>query len=261
MKSYLKKLSVPIHSALLLLLAACGSFVHYQVKPGDSLYSIGFKHDIDYKTLAEWNNIPPPYVIHQGQWIRVVSPIEDEEPETIASNNSGLNDVEKLKKKFKRSQNSNATSSSQHAKTNSTKTKKTTEKVSVTPVESDIDWTWPTRGKVVKYFGSNSQGKKGIDISGVRGQAINAAADGIVVYSGSGIIGLGNLVIIKHNKTFLSAYAHNDSLLVKEGQQLKKGQQIAKMGDSGTERVLLHFEIRKDGKPVNPLQYITENRP
>ncbi|MCL6261884.1 peptidoglycan DD-metalloendopeptidase family protein [Craterilacuibacter sp. RT1T] len=120
-------------------------------------------------------------------------------------------------------------------------------------LDSSIGWIWPTEGKVVRRF---SEQNKGLDIGGKLGQNVIAAGDGKVVYSGSGLKGYGKLIIIKHDKVFLSAYAHNDELLVKEGQSIKKGQKIATMGNTDTDQVKLHFEIREYGKPVNPEKYL-----
>lgn len=221
------------------------------------MYSIGWKYDVDYKTLAEWNDIPAPYMIHEGQWLRVVTPLPDEiQEKTPLTTSSQLNDIQRIKKKIIRK------NSPAKKKANTVKNSKPA--VSSEPVSTEKDvnsgftWIWPTEGELIKTFSKNSHGKKGVDISGKRGQKILASAAGLIVYSGSGIIGLGNLVIIKHNKTFLSAYAHNDKLLVKEGEEVKQGQHIANMGDSGTERVLLHFEIRRNGKPVDPMRYLAE---
>jgi lipoprotein NlpD len=118
-----------------------------------------------------------------------------------------------------------------------------------------ITWRWPTGGNIRNRF-DPSGGKKGLDIEGKMGQPIYAAAGGKVVYSGDGLIGYGNLIIIKHDSTYLSAYGHNRRLLVKEGSEVKQGQKIAEMGDSGKQGVILHFEIRRDGKPVDPLRYL-----
>ncbi|RMC94957.1 LysM peptidoglycan-binding domain-containing protein [Aquitalea palustris] len=119
--------------------------------------------------------------------------------------------------------------------------------------EDAVAWIWPTEGKVIRAY---SDSNKGLDISGRTGQAVIAAGDGKVVYSGNGLRGYGKLIIIKHNKTFLSAYAHNSQLLVKEGQSVKKGQKIAEMGNTDADQVKLHFEIRRFGKPVDPMQYL-----
>jgi lipoprotein NlpD len=117
-------------------------------------------------------------------------------------------------------------------------------------------WIWPTKGRIIRKFSIGDQGNKGVDIAGRRGQSVVSSAPGTVVYSGNALRGYGNLVIIKHNDKYLSAYAHNDRLLVKEGQNVKAGQKIATMGSSGTNKVRLHFEIRYQGKPVNPKRYL-----
>jgi lipoprotein NlpD len=121
------------------------------------------------------------------------------------------------------------------------------------PVSS---WKWPAKGRVVNKFSSGEQGNKGIDIAGQRGQAVVSTASGSVVYSGSALRGYGNLIIVKHNDDYLSAYAHNDKLLVTEGQTVSAGQKIATMGSSGTSQVMLHFEIRYQGNSVNPERYL-----
>jgi lipoprotein NlpD len=126
--------------------------------------------------------------------------------------------------------------------------------------EEDLEWGMPTIGSVIAVFSENAN-RKGVDIAGRRGQPVVASAAGKVVYSGSGLRGYGKLVIIKHNKTFLSAYAHNDQILVKEGQSVSKGQKIAEMGETDSDQVKLHFEIRKFGKPVDPGQYLPLIKP
>jgi len=122
------------------------------------------------------------------------------------------------------------------------------------------DWVWPSEGKLIAKFSSKTPINKGIDIAGRLGESVHAAAAGSVVYAGSGLLGYGNLVIVKHNDEFLSAYAHNKRLLVKENQQVKAGQVIAEIGSSGTDKVKLHFEIRRQGKPVDPLRYLPKVR-
>jgi lipoprotein NlpD len=128
------------------------------------------------------------------------------------------------------------------------------EEKSQAPISEDaVAWGWPTEGKVIRGY---SESNKGVDISGRAGQSVIAAGDGKVVYSGNGLRGYGKLIIIKHNKTFLSAYAHNSQLMVKEGQSVRKGQKIAEMGNTDADQVKLHFEIRRFGKPVDPMQYL-----
>lgn len=126
------------------------------------------------------------------------------------------------------------------------------------PVKNDAlsTWTWPAKGAVIARFSENGVGNKGLDIAGRRGDAVQAAGDGTVVYVGSSLVGYGKLIIIRHNNNYLSAYAHNDRFLVKEGERVKLGQTIAEMGSSGADREKLHFEIRRQGKPVDPLQFL-----
>ena len=126
----------------------------------------------------------------------------------------------------------------------------------VAPIASNVAWQWPTSGNIIQRFSNTDGGNKGIDISGSRGQAVKAAASGRVVYAGNALRGYGNLIIIKHNDDFLSAYAHNDKILVTDQQEVKAGQEIAKMGSSGTNTVKLHFEIRYKGKSVDPIRYL-----
>lgn len=126
----------------------------------------------------------------------------------------------------------------------------------VSAAEQELSWKWPTQGQVTERFSSSDDTRKGIDISGRLGQPVIASAPGRVVYSGSGLRGYGQLIIIKHNERFLSAYAHNRKLLVKEGQAVSAGQSIAEMGSSGADEVKLHFEIRRDGKPIDPLAFL-----
>lgn len=139
-----------------------------------------------------------------------------------------------------------------------TKNKSSVDKLAIKPsaTSQEISWQWPSKGRVVSGFSSSELGNKGIDIAGNRGQSVNASADGKVVYAGNALRGYGNLIIIKHNDDYLSAYAHNDRVFVSERQSVKKGQRIASMGSSGTNSVRLHFEIRYKGKSVNPLRYL-----
>ena len=133
----------------------------------------------------------------------------------------------------------------------------TTSKASApAPVRSDIAWRWPTDGQILNRYSAGDPTRQGIDIVGKGGQPVRAAADGVVVYSGSGLVGYGELVIVKHDEQWLSAYGHNRTRLVNEGARVKAGEQIAEMGSTGAAREMLHFEIRYNGKPVDPLQYL-----
>jgi len=223
----------------------------YTVRPGDTLFSIAFRYGWDYKSLAARNSIAPPYTIRPGQTIRF------DEPGTTSSRV--------------------VTSTSPSSKTTVTRRPagtppptKNTGTVAATPTvtpstaptqvpaaeRSAGGWAWPANGVLIGKFASNGSLNKGIDIAGDLGQPFFAASDGSVVYAGSGLRGYGELVIIKHNETYVSAYGHNRRLLVREGQQVKVGQTIAEMGSTGTDRVKLHFEIRRLGKPVDPLQFL-----
>ena len=197
------------------------------VRKGDTLYSIAWRYGLDYRNVASWNRIEPPYTIFPGQRVGIKGTF-------TASSAQPLN-------------------SSKVAKRN-TRTEPTKE---IATSVSEVGWRWPTKGKMVASF--QASGSKGVDIGGHFDQPIYAAAGGRVVYSGGGLRGYGKLIIIKHNKRFLSAYAHNNKLLVEEGDEVSGGQHIASMGRSGADRVMLHFEIRRDGKPVDPARYLPKN--
>lgn len=211
------------------LSASSGSV--YKVKRGDTLYSISFRYGMDYKTLAKMNNIRSPYNIYVGQKLY----------------------FKQIKQTFSRS------TTVVKQKTQATPTPSRTNKTTTAPSSSsnqNLTWHWPTSGKVISTYSSSAAGRKGIDIAGKSGQQVVAAASGKVVYSGNGLARYGNLLIIKHNDVYLSAYAHNKALLVKEGQYVKVGQKIATLGRSGTQQEQLHFEIRRNGKPVDPLRFL-----
>ncbi len=203
---------------------------YYKVKSGDTLYSIGHRSGHDYHQLAAWNHIHPPYKIKTGQTIKLFKP----------NNPSSIR-----KKAVKRL--------SITQKKRNTSQKKSSFSISNEKVLT-LYWQWPLKGRILKTY--SQSGNKGIDIQAKAGQLIEAAAKGKVVYSGSGLIGYGKLLIIKHNDRFLSAYAYNRRLLVKEGQKVKKGQIIAEVGKNSNNKFSLHFEIRKNGQPVNPVNYL-----
>lgn len=228
----------------------------YVVRRGDTLFSIAFRYGWDYKALAARNNIAEPYTIHPGQTIRFDGRTGTA-PATVVT--------------------STQTSASSSSKTTVIRRPATTTTPPATGVTSSpagkpapapapvpavpagpapTGWGWPSSGVLIGKFSSNGSLNKGIDIAGDLGLPVLAASDGTVVYAGSGLRGYGELVIIKHNETYVSAYGHNRKLLVREGQQVKVGQTIAEMGSTGTDRVKLHFEIRRQGKPVDPLQFL-----
>ncbi|PRA71466.1 peptigoglycan-binding protein LysM [Pseudomonas sp. MYb187] len=230
----------------------------YVVRPGDTLYSIAFRYGWDYKDLAARNGITAPYTIRVGQAIRFDG--------RSGAPAGGTTTVV-------------TSSSSPSSKTTVTTRPAGTPAKAATPAppvpppvatpatpaapaqvpaaeRSVGGWAWPANGVLIGKFASNGSLNKGIDIAGDLGQPVFAASDGSVVYAGSGLRGYGELVIIKHSDTYVSAYGHNRRLLVREGQQVKVGQTIAEMGSTGTDRVKLHFEIRRQGKPVDPLQFL-----
>jgi lipoprotein NlpD len=214
------------------------------VQKGDTLFSIAQKHGLNHSQLARWNALHPPYALHVGQTLRLTPPT-DRYAIVIAADKSSIK----------------------------TDTKTPGQSVAIAPVidkrpvvatdSKPVKWTavstwhWPVRGRVIKTFNSNDTARKGIGIAGKAGQPVLAAAGGRVVYSGNGLISYGNLIIIKHDDNYLSAYAHNQELLVAEGDDVKADQLIARMGKNNG-RAQLHFEIRKNGKPVNPLQYLPQ---
>lgn len=234
------------------------------VKKGDTLYSIGFSQSIDYKRLATINGINPPYNIYPGQKLRL-KPLKTIRPNSIVTTQPIIS-----KKSLSRSK------STTNNKVQIVENKKpVTNKIVAKPIikktigkpiikktkseqapSSNYRWIWPVSGKVVSTFSNKDISRKGIDISVALGSSVYASNNGTVVYSGDGLRGYGELIIVKHSNNLLSAYAHNTSRLVKEGAVVKQGQVIAKSGKGTDGRALLHFEIRKNGQPVNPLIYL-----
>ena len=201
---------------------------YHEVGKGDTLYSIAWRYNYDYKDMASWNKIVAPYTIYPGQEIRLGAVVEKK----------NVLRAKKSSKKVLKKQNAISENN----------------KFKATLPKGPIKWLWPAQGKLVKSNSPTS--KKGIDIAGKSGQLIKAAAAGEVVYSGSGLLGYGKLIIIKHDETYLSAYAYNSKVLVKEGDRVNPRQEISEMGQDHTGRTVLHFEIRKNGKPVKPTKYL-----
>lgn len=205
---------------------------------GDTLFAVAWKAGVDYRTLARWNKLRSPYTIYPGQVLRLTAPKTTKASSTKKKTSAPV----KRKSTSKRSK---TTVSNQSRSTKTGKSK---------PVaKGSLQWSWPTRGSVISKFAKNDSARKGIRISGQKGQKVFAAEAGKVVYVGSGLIGYGRLIIVKHNDKYLSAYAHNNKLRVKEGDQVAKGEHIADMGAANTGQAMLHFEIRRYGKPVDPL--------
>jgi len=208
----------------LLVLAACGSGSRHDtpaqehfVRRGETLYSIAWRYGKDPADLARWNRLGDGSLIYPGQVIRLTSP--------------------------------GGSSAAAPPKTGSRPLPKV-------PTQAPPPWAWPTSGRITVRFGAKPGTGTGVLIDGKAGQAINAAASGTVVYAGSGLIGYGQLIILKHNDTYLSAYGYNATLLVREGQSIRQGQRIATMGEGPERKPRLHFEIRRNGQPVNPQQYL-----
>ena len=208
---------------------------YYTVKPGDTLIRIGLDAGQNFRDIVRWNNLENPNLIEVGQVLRIVPPSSDNPLVVTRPVTSGTVGTTTAIAPVRPA--SAPASSSQPAAT-----------------EDDIAWIWPAQGKLIAGF--DEVKNKGYDIDGKSGDPIIASADGRVVYAGAGLRGYGNLIILKHNNTYLTAYAHNQTLLVKEDQTVKKGQKIAEMGSSDADRVKLHFEIRRQGKPVDPAKYL-----
>ena len=220
----------------------------YVVKKGDTLFSIAWFSGNDYRDLAKLNQIPKPYAIYPGQEILL--------KKTAPKQTEGLNSLPGQTSKIKANQTVDRPKKQAYGEPN-----KETKSPVTGGIRSEFPdrvkrWIWPADGKVISTFSLKDLGNKGIDISGKRGDKIVAAASGKVVYTGNALRGYGQLVIVKHSESFLSAYAHNENVLVTEQQWVKAGQPIASMGNSGTNIVKLRFEVRYKGKSVDPLRYL-----
>jgi lipoprotein NlpD len=196
----------------------------YTVQKGDTLYAIAWRYGLDQRDLAAWNGLGSGHLIYPGQSISLKPPSGQKSASAPAR-----------------------TTAAPTARSAPAMPRKTT---------APGDWVWPAVGQLDSRFGEGALGGNGVDIAGRLGQQVLAASGGEVVYSGSGLIGYGKLIIIKHNEAYLSAYGHNAELLVAEGARVKTGQKIAQMGEGPGKRPVLHFEIRLDGKPVDPLRYL-----
>lgn len=227
---------------------------HYRVVRGDTLYSIAWRYQLDYKQVARWNRIRSPYVIHVGQQIRLIPPPEPKRPlRPVPTEPSVVKKPAPANKPVPTKPVPQVVKKEKPASSGAS-TKSVSPPIKTTKSITPLSWQWPTKGK--QNAKASSRNRQGIEIPGKMGQTVVAASGGQVVYSGSGLVGYGNLIIIKHSQSYLSAYAHNSRLLVAEGTQVAAGQPIAEMGNSGTNSVKLYFEIRKDGKTVNPRGYL-----
>lgn len=265
----------------------------HTVQKGETLYSIALEYGLDYRDLASWNGLGDVNRILVGQTLSLTapdaglkaaegkvqatalkSPVITTQPITGSANitqpqaiklpysQAAVNQLSHIADKPVTINTAQATASANTAAKPAANADKpiaavTRDSAGKEADDAALDWSWPANGPVIAEF-SEAKSSKGIDISGSRGQPVYAAAAGKVVYSGSGLRGYGKLVIIKHNAIYLSAYAHNQQILVKEGQTVSRGQKIAEMGDSDADKVELHFEVRQMGKPVDPLKYLPE---
>jgi lipoprotein NlpD len=254
---------------------------NYTVKRGDTLHSIALDHGLDYRELADWNGVTNPNVIHVGDVLRLrgpeaapagvvqVKPVTTVGPVMSRSLDSRPIDAKPMGSgaeapaaALKPDQSTIARIEPRGAEPKAEAQAPKAESPPVIPKregdddEDGVDWGWPAGGKMVAKFVDPDN--KGVDIAAKLGDPVLASAPGKVVYSGSGLRGYGKLIIIKHNKTYLSAYAHNDKILVKEGQNVTKGQKIGEAGATDTDAPKLHFEIRRLGKPVDPMKYLPE---
>lgn len=224
---------------------------YYAVRPGDTLIRIALDNGQSTRDLVKWNALENPNRIEVGQVLRVVTPGIDAAAVTTKSVATAKVDSRPLDAKSAAAA-ASASASAPAAQAGAASA------TPVAPVARDSDedpaWGWPATGQV--SLGFDDQRNKGLAFFGKAGDAVMAAADGRVVYAGSGLRGYGNLVIIKHNSTYLTAYAHNQTLLVKEDQAVRKGQKIAEMGSSDADQVKLHFEVRKQGKPIDPAKLL-----
>jgi len=257
----------------------------YVVKSGDTLYSIAREHGMDYRELIAMNRIENASRITPGVVLKIKPPataasaVASTSPITsdavVAKPLGTGTNTETLKREPKagklpyselalaqaQGQAKAGDAAAPAAAVEAKPEAKPEAKAEVKPAEpalagDELPWIWPARGQLIGTFSEG--GSKGVDIAGKLGDPVIAAADGKIVYSGTGLRGYGKLVIIKHNTTYLSAYAHNQAILVKEGQSVARGQKIAEMGNSDADQVKLHFEVRRQGKPVDPLKYLPQ---
>jgi len=221
-----------------------GKAGYYTVKPGDTLLKIALENGQPFRDLASWNQLENPNRIEVGQVLRVIPPLGNEV-------------VVKPVPKAAATASPASAPAPAHAVVTTTAVAPASTPASATAPTAEAGtthWIWPVNGVVVAEF--DEVKNKGIDFAGKAGDAVLAVADGRVVYVGAGLRGYGNLIILKHDNVYLTAYAHNRTLLVKEDQSVLKGQKIAEMGNSDTDRVKLHFEVRRQGKPVDPVKYL-----
>lgn len=218
----------------------------YVVKRGDTLYAIAFRFGLDFRDVANWNQLRSTDLIRTGQRLKLKSP-------PVPAKSSLAKNTQTQKPPQSRPYEPPPKSSTPGPAKSKPAASRTP---SPPPSTGKVAWQWPAGGRIIQAFSASDASRPGLDIGGTEGQAVKAAAAGSVVYSGSGLIGYGELIIIKHNDRLLSAYAHNRKRMVQENDPVKAGQKIAEMGRNGSNRVMLHFEIREHGTPVDPLRYL-----
>ncbi len=241
-------------ASLLLVLAGCSEFDYasdrqlreagisagtpevHTVREGDTLYQIAWAYGLDFRDVARWNSISEPYVIYPGQRLRL----------RPGQGGTGRAAVAVAPETSRGSRN----------RADREPDERRPAVASREPLTGPVAWQWPSEGRLVRRYDPGALGKRGIGIAGAPGSPVKAAGTGDVVYSGDGLTGYGNLVIIKHNERFLTAYGYNRELLVEEGDRVRAGQTIARMGASGQRPGELHFELRERGEPVNPVSYL-----
>ncbi|WP_261843709.1 peptidoglycan DD-metalloendopeptidase family protein [Aliamphritea ceti] len=239
----------------------------YTVRRGDTLYGIAFKYGLDYRQLARANNIDGSYAIYPGQKLSLKTSSVARGSDAAPLADRTTTKPQKTAKPVKTQPRATQKTASKVKNTqNETKVKKPVKKPATAgksvalAANRKLQWRWPTKGRIVQGYSSSGKVNKGINFLGERGESVFAAESGKVVYVGSGLLGYGNLVIINHNQTYLSAYGHNSKILVRENDVVNIGDKIAEIGSSGATRNMLHFEIRRNGSPVDPKKYLPKRR-
>ena len=242
----------------------------YTVEPGDTLYAVAFRLGVDYRTLASLNDIDPPYVIRVGQALKTVpNAARGGAAAALETNAAQVSDTQRASETSVTSAAGNGAARATEGESITATAKPAARKSEPGPPSHTLStaktptpnapvdrWSWPAEGKVSRAY--SAERHKGIDLVGERGSPVMATAAGVVVYAGTGVTGYGALLIVKHNDTYLSAYGHNDALLAAEGQRVDAGQVIARMGSTSSDSVKLHFEIRRNGRPVNPTSLLPQ---
>ncbi|MFO8004176.1 peptidoglycan DD-metalloendopeptidase family protein [Thioalkalivibrio sp.] len=231
----------------------------YVVQRNETLYRIATRHGLDWRDVARRNGIGPPYLIYPGQRLRLSgarSLASRPAPVPSPSASAAAPSPASALKAPPRPETPSNAGTGDAAPAVVQPPARPAPGGGTVAARGPLQWQWPVDGPLLRPFSNNATTRRGIAIGGSRGDAVRAATDGEVVYAGSGLVGYGRLIIVKHDARFISAYGHNEELLVREGQNVRAGQRIALLGDSGADRPMLHFEIRVDGAPVDPTRYL-----